>query len=307
MTKVAITGVSGFIGKEVARYLLDCGLDVLSVGRSTPDFDIQHIQCDFLNEDKIDPELFKGVDAVVHLAAIPATVDGIDVEDVNTSLTEKVYNAARAASVASFVLISSVKAVAETTICSGPLDSSVRPEPQDAYGRSKLASEQVCNSVGESCAMVVTIIRPPLVYGPGVKGNFLNLVKLASLPVPLPLSGLIAKRSMLYVGNLADLIYSVISKGGVPGTFYACDGYDVSTSELICVMRRVLSNNARLFYCPIFVFRLAFIVLRRKDYFDKLFSELKVSNSELEERIGWKPIYTFRQGIELTLKNIKRG
>jgi nucleoside-diphosphate-sugar epimerase len=303
MIKVVVTGASGFIGSHVAKYLLSRGVDVLSVGRTEPDFAIRHFKHDLMNGDHLLVELLQGADIVIHMAAVPAATPDMDVEDINVRLTRSMYSAAKSASVPSFLLLSSVKAVAEKSSSKGPLDDTVVPNPYDAYGRSKLACESIVRSVGEGEDIAVTIIRAPLVYGPGVKGNFRALVKMAALPCPLPLAGLSAERSLLYVDNLSDLIFTLSAKGRVSGVYYACDGEDVSTGDLISIIRANLGNKAGIFYVPVFAFKFIFTLVRRRDYFDKLFSELKVSNTELEKNLGWKPLYTLEQGLKLTLNS----
>lgn len=303
MTRVIVTGASGFIGSQVAMFLLNHGVDVVSIGRTKPHFAVKHLKHDLLSVDNLLVEYLRGADIVIHMAAVASAASHLDVEDINVRLTESIYRASKLASVRSFVLLSSIKAVAENSCLNGPLDVSVAPEPRDAYGRSKLACENIVKSVDDQNDMAVTIIRSPLVYGPGVKGNFRTLIKLASLPVPLPLAGLKGKRSLLYVGNLSSLLYSISVGGPLPGIYHVSDGRDVSTSELLSIIRVHLGNKSRLFYFPTFIFKGVLMLLRRGEYFDKLFSELRISNVELEKKFGWEPLYSLDQGLKLTLKS----
>ena len=243
--KTLVTGASGFIGRTLCRKLKDEGLDVVACSRTRVD----GIGCSYISAPELGPAAdwapaLAGIDAVVHLAG-QALVDGAantpDIEAeykrINVEATCTLAKEAVRVGVKHFIFMSSVHAVAAD--CNGVITPETQPHPVSAYGGSKLAAEKVLQQelLGSACAW--TILRPPLVYGPGNKANFGLLLKLVKTGIPLPLDSVCNRRSFIYVENLSDLIETCLANSKAFGkVFLPSDGEDVSTPELIRAIAR---------------------------------------------------------------------
>ena len=222
----------------------------------------------------------KGADAVVHLAGIAhRKAKAEELEQVNVRLAEKTARAA-AAEGCRFVFLSSVKVHGETF--EAPLRESSPLAPRDPYAVSKARAEEVLRSLPD---LSLTILRPPLVYGPGVKANFLALMHAIASGWPLPLASVSNRRSLIYVGNLVDAIIRCLD---VEGTFLVSDGAAVSTPQLCRDIGEALGRPARLFPFPS-------AILPRK-----LAGSLEVDDSSIRETLGWRPPLTRKAGQQAT-------
>jgi nucleoside-diphosphate-sugar epimerase len=272
--RVAVTGTSGFIGTALVPILRSRGYEVRPVAR----------------EATAAGESFAGVDAVVHLANVAhGRASPSCLHEVNVAGTRAVASAAAARGVRRLVYLSSVKAVAEESGARA-LTAADRPAPRDAYGRSKLAAEQALNEVAEASGMEAVVLRPPLVYGPGVKANFLALLRMIDRGWPLPLAAIRNRRSLVYVGNLCDAIAaSCVSPSAARRAFFVTDGPAVSTPELCRAIAQALGRRARLFPFPSALLPVS-----------RLTRSLELDDGELRRDLGWRPPYSFKQGLEAT-------
>ncbi len=266
-TRIVVTGARGFIGVHVCRALAAAGYEVHGASREEwGDLTAPH---DFA-------PLFEGAQAVAHLANIAhAAVPEAELRRVNVEGTRRQAEQAAAAGVRRFVYLSSAKAAA----------------PEDAYGRAKLAAEQALAGV---TGLEAVVLRPPLVYGPGVKANFLVLMKAVARALPLPFAGIENRRSLVYVGNLCDAIIRCLeAPQAACKTYFVSDGVPVSTPDLVRAIARALGKPARLFPFPP---RLLDLVppLRR------LTRSMEVDDSAIRRELGWRPPYTFEQGLRAT-------
>ena len=219
-----------------------------------------------------------GCDAVVHLANIAHTAaSAADLHRINVEGTVAQARAALAAGVRRFVYLSSIKAV----------------QPDDPYGRAKLAAEQALAGIS---GLEVVILRPPLVYGPGVKANFRALMKAISRGWPLPLAGIENRRSLVYVGNLCHAIMHCLQAAQAAGrTYSVSDGVPVSTPQLCRALGAALGRPARLFSLPP-----ALLELVGGDRARRLTRSLEVDDSAIRSELGWRPPFTFEQGLRTT-------
>ncbi|MGK4340752.1 UDP-glucose 4-epimerase family protein [Ectopseudomonas oleovorans] len=249
-----------------------------------------------------------GVDVVVHAAA-RAHIMRDEVADplaeyrkVNVEGTLNLAKQAVAAGVKRFVYISSIKVNGESTTGLSAFTEADSAKPEDPYGVSKYEAEQGLRLLAQETGLEVVIIRPPLVYGPGVKANFLSLVKLSATRVPLPFGSVNNHRSMVYVGNLVSFIIRCIQHPAAANqTFLVSDGEDVSLRNLVTYIRLCLGRSPRLLPVPVGLFKLAGALTGKRGMVDRLVGDLQVDSSKARSLLGWVPPYTVEQGIAATV------
>jgi nucleoside-diphosphate-sugar epimerase len=248
--------------------------------------------------------LLPSVDVLIHAAA-RAHLMKDEVADplaeyrrVNVEGTLNVARQAAAAGVKRFVFISSIKVNGEATVKGKAFHADDIPAPEDAYGLSKLEAEQSLVKLAAETGMELVIIRPPLVYGPGVKGNFASMIKLVGKELPLPLGAIHNKRSLVGIDNLVDLIIRCIDHPAAANqVFLAGDGEDLSTTELLRGVGRAMGKSARLIPVPAGLLQLGATVLGRKAMAQRLLGSLQVDISKTCELLNWKPPYTVEEGL----------
>jgi len=246
-------------------------------------------------------------EGVVHLAARAHQVDKGEGDaralyrGINVEGTRRVLEAAWAAGIKKFIYLSSVKAAGEWNPPGEPFREGMSNRPEDEYGRSKEEAERLVQAYCESHGMQYWILRPPLVYGPGVKANFYRLMEAVAKGRWLPLGGIQNRRSFCYVGNLVDAtLYLVTAEKADSGIYYVADNEVVSTTELARRMGDVLGNRARLFPMPSVFVRLLARLAGKKDLVKKLFGDLEVDTHKLRG-LGWHPPFTISEGLEKTV------
>lgn len=237
--------------------------------------------------------ILRGVDIVVHLAGLAHTDERNlpfdEFDRVNWIATLRLAKAAKKARVKHFVYISSVRAQV------GPFAAQIvserdRPQPTDHYGCSKLAAERAIKSVH----LPFTVLRPVVVYGPHPRGNFRTLVRLASLPLPLPVKGLPARRSLLGIDNLISAIFFVLNNQRALGqTLLVADPAPLTLPEILTMLRKAQGRLPWLVYAPTFLIRRAFILLGYPHFWERIANNLVVDTSNLES-LGWRaPLDTY--------------
>jgi nucleoside-diphosphate-sugar epimerase len=286
--RIAVTGASGFVGRALVPALEAARHDVIDAGR-----DVTGDIAAFGDW----PRVLAGADAVVHLAALAHErgVDEARLRAVNVEAAAAIGRAA-AASGARMVFLSSVKALGEETVGLA-FDETSPLAPRDAYGRAKADAERALLAIE---GLRLTILRPPLAYGPGVKANFLSLVKAIARGLPLPLAAVRNGRSLVFVGNLADAIARCLEAKAAGKTYLVCDGPAVSTPELCRALGRALGRPGRLFPFPPALLELA-------PAMKKLTRSLEVSDRALRRELGWSPPFTFEEGIRRTAEWYQKG
>lgn len=305
MKRLLLTGYSGFVGTVLAERLhIDYDLSLLgrkssNLGNSFK-FDLSPIT--------IYDNVFESIDAVIHVAA-RAHIMNEEVADslseyrrVNVDGTLNLAQQSADAGVKRFIYISSIKVNGESTSGSVPFTEKELANPLDPYGVSKYEAEEGLKKIAEKTGMEVVIIRPPLVYGAGVKANFLNLLKLSNTGLPLPFGLVNNKRSMVYVENLVDFIIRCIDHPAAANqTFLVSDNHDLSLSGLLRLIRNSMGKPARLIPVPVSLFKLAGLIFRKQDVVDRLVGDLQVDSSKAMSLLDWKPPYTMEQGIQATV------
>lgn len=247
------------------------------------------------------------IDTVIHLAAHLHVMhanaeDERHFSEVNLQGTARLAESAATAGVRRFIFLSTVKVHGERT--HGMAFSEQTPlRPQDAYARSKVEAEYELKRIGQASGMEVVIIRPPLVYGAGVKANFFQLLRLVKHRLPLPLGGIHNARSLIYLGNLVDAIGMCIKHPlAANESFLVSDGKDLSTIELVILMSQAMGMDARIFSVPLPLLRLVGKLLRRDAMVDRVVDSLQINSSHFRERLGWSPPMSVEDGIKATVK-----
>lgn len=300
---VVVTGAGGFIGHALVERLAAGGTPVVAVLRrpaALPRGAIPHVLGDITAATPW-PPLLAGARAVVHLAGrahAPATPDERWIEG-EALAAAALAREARGAGVGRVVLLSSIKVLGERTP-DRPFRADQPPAPEDAYGRAKWRSEEAMRAAaGERLA----IIRPPLVYGPGVRANFLALLRLVDRGLPLPFAGIDNRRSLVCRDNLLDLIEIALDHAAAAGgVFLLRDAEEVSTPELVRRIAAALGRPARLFRCPPALLRFAAALAGRAGVADRLISSLSVDDLATRERLGWQPRVTLADGLAATAR-----
>ncbi len=297
-----VTGATGFIGSALLA-----ALQGRAVRRALRQPAAEALPGDVIVGD-INPDTdwgaaLAGVDCVVHLAARTHVMkeDAADpltaYRRINVGATRRLAQQAAAAEVRRFVFLSSIKVNGEATP-ERPFTESDAPAPQDAYGISKREAEDVLRKIGADTGMEIVILRPPLVYGPGVKGNFLRLLQLIHRGIPLPLAAVRNRRSLIHVANLADAIVAGMDAPAATGkTFLVSDGEDVSTPELIRKLAAGMGRPARLLPCPVALLELGAALIGQSDTVARLTGSLRVDAADIRNTLGWRPRIPLDQGL----------
>lgn len=306
MTKITLTGANGFVGSCLLSQLEERSeFQVIGLCRRLPQGSNSglHAIGDPLQADLT--ALLVGVDVLIHTAA-RAHIMRDEVGDplaeyrrVNVDVTLKIARQASAAGVKRFIFISSIKVNGEANIAGIPFTASDDPAPEDSYGLSKLEAEQGLMQLAAESGMEVVIIRPPLVYGAGVKGNFASMVKLLERGLPLPLGAVHNQRSLVGIDNLVDLIIRCIEHPAAANqVFLAGDGEDLSTTELLRGVGRAMGKPSRLIPVPAGVLQFGATLLGKKAMAQRLLGSLQVDITKTREMLDWKPPYTVEEGLK---------
>ncbi len=313
---VMVTGATGFVGRAVTAALV---ADRRAVRRAlrTPAQRSPHAGFSDVATGELDGRTpwdaaLEGVDAVVHLAARVHVLDEraadplTEFRRVNVDGTRALAQACVRNGVRRLVFVSTVKVHGEATH-GRPFTEADQPAPEDPYGVSKMEAEAALHAVALDTGLDVVVVRPPLVYGPGVGANFLALLRAVDRGQPLPLAAVRNRRSLVYVGNLVDaLVRCIDHPAAAGGTFLVDDGVPVSTADLVREIARALGRSARLLSVPASWLRLAGTLTGRGAAVDRLLSDLEVDSSALRRALGWTPPWTLAQGLADTVTWYRR-
>lgn len=308
--KVLVTGATGFVGHFLCDRLLAQGFSVrgtllTSENPSSLVDGVESVAVEPLGDDTQWNHALAGVDTVIHLAARVHIMDDTSSDPlaefrrVNVDGTTHLAREAVKAGVKRLVFISSIKVNGEETVT--PYTPYSPPSPSDPYGISKWEAEQALRKIEAETGLEVVVVRPTLVYGPGVKANFLNMMKIISRGIPLPFASITNRRSLIYVGNLVDALATCATHPEAAGkTYLVSDGEDVSTPDLILRAAKALVVSARLFPVPIFLMRLAGKLSGKSGAVNRLTGSLTVDSSKIRRELGWEPPFTMDEGLRET-------
>jgi nucleoside-diphosphate-sugar epimerase len=294
--KVLVTGAGGFVGEAVVlRLLVDKKFSPIAVVRGASrlhglcpaiTFDLRHTVLPDLGD----------VQVVIHAAARvhvmnETCVDALtEFRKVNVEGTLRLARHAVQSGVKRFIFISSIKVNGESTIVGQPFTADDQPRPLDPYAISKFEAEEALMQIGQSTGMEVVIIRPPLVYGPGVKANFLSLLSLANTGIPLPLGAIRNQRSLVAIGNLVSFVITCIDHPrAVNQRFLVSDGQDLSTTQLLQQLSNALGKRVRLLPIPEQLLKLAAFILGKQAVVQRLCSSLQLDIAKNRELLAWVP------------------
>lgn len=313
---VLITGASGFVGRALCQQAIHRGLDVHAVERQAaraPAGTRAFLMGSIDAQTSWAPAL-AGVRTVVHLAARVHVMDDPSADPLaafrqtNTAGTLHLARQAAAAGVRRFVFVSSVKVNGEGTAAGHPFTAADAPAPQDAYGISKMEAEQGLRQIAADTGMEVVIVRPPLVYGPGVRANFAALMRWLQRGIPLPLGAVNDnRRSLVALDNLVDLLITCIDHPAAANqTFLVSDGEDLSTTALLRRMGQAMDKPARLIPVPTALLRLGAAALGKGDVAQRLLGSLQVDITHTRQTLGWTPPIGVDEGLRRAAAGITR-
>ncbi|MFA6178263.1 MAG: SDR family oxidoreductase [Candidatus Methylopumilus sp.] len=310
MTKVLVTGASGFVGRILCSELGRRGYKVRGAVRNLSRksrLTCELVEIEDLNSLTDWSSILDGIDVVIHLAARVHLMhdDAVDplaeFRKTNVEGTSKLAIAAATNGVKRLVFLSSIKVNGEQANESYPFTESDLPELLDPYAISKWEAEQVLRRVEHETGLEVVIIRPPLVYGAGVKANFLHLMKVVDGGVPLPMGAIDNHRSIIYVENLVDALITCARHHAAAGqTYLVSDGEPLSTPQLVRAMADALHRPSRIFSIPLRVMRVIAKLAGKSAVVDRLTQSLVVDSSKICNQLGWQPPFTTEQGLQAT-------
>lgn len=295
--RILVTGATGFVGAPLSRKLVEAGHSVRGTqhGPRRVPVDVVPVPIGDIGPETDWRSAVEGVQVVVHLAARVHVMREIASDPlaefrlVNTAGTERLARQAAAAGVRRMVFVSSIKVNGEETIDS-PIRASDPAAPSDAYGVSKWEAEQRLKAVAEETGLDFVVVRPPMVYGPGVQANFLRLLRAVDRGVPLPFRTVRNARSLVFLGNLTDLLARCVEHPGAAGaTFLVSDGRDLSTPDLIRAMAEHLGRTARLVPVSPALLKSAGLLLNRGELVRRLVGSLAVDISQTRALLDWEP------------------
>lgn len=305
--KILITGYSGFVGNILGELLQ--GSHKLSLLGRKPS-SLGNVFIRNLDSKSSYADTLNNVDIVVHCAARVHIMDDVandplsEFRAVNTQGTLNLANQAARAGVKRFIFLSSIKVNGESTTDKLPFKATDQPAPKDPYGISKAEAEQQLLELGKQTGMEIVIIRPPLVYGEGVKANFASLLNLVGKGFPLPFRLLKNnKRSLVSVYNLVDLIkVCIVHPNAANQIFLVSDDHDLSTAEMVELMATVQNKHNLALPVPVCCFKLAGKLLGKKDVIDRLTGSLQLDITHTKNTLNWNPPYSVEHGFKLAAK-----
>lgn len=317
MRQILVTGANGFIGRPLCRELHNFGYKIVKVSRNRDsDTTIVNSSSQLISQeatvtheigpDTVWDDILEQIDIVVHLAArvhIKSATDSNNLNAfrlINTEGTLRLANEAARAGVHRFIYLSSIKVNGEETRGT-PFRETDPSAPQDAYAISKHEAETGLLKLAQQGLMEIVIIRPPLVYGPGVKANFLKLMDIIEYGVPLPLASIKNQRSLVSLNNLIDFIkLCIMHPHAANQTFLVSDGADVSISHLIRMLSRAMDRPARLLPFPIHAIRWFATLAGKEAVAQRLLGSLQVDSSKATRMLGWMPIEDLSTALQST-------
>lgn len=308
MMTILVTGATGFVGKPLVDNLILKVNNVRVLVRkelTCVSEKVEKIIVDDLSSVDDWTEILQSVDVVIHCAARVHIMNDlvadplIEFRKVNVNATLKLARKAAEVGIKRFIFISSIKVNGEMTEPGQSFKPDERCQPEDPYGLSKYEAEQGLLKIAAKTDMEVVIIRPPLVYGPGVKANFYLMMKWVNKGIPLPLGAINNQRSFLALDNLVDFIIHCIDHPQAANeVFLISDSEDISTKELLKKVAKAFGKKPRLIPVPVKLMTLVAKLIRKSDVADRLLGSLQVDGSKAQNLLGWEPVVTMDEQLK---------
>lgn len=308
--KLLLTGPTGFLGSALLKRLNN--YNVMAVGRSKPDFiSEEKFNYGHINGDTNYNSVLNNIDVIIHTAARVHIMNDksknplSEFREINTYGTLNLAEQAAQKGVKRFIFLSSIKVNGEITDLGKTFQHSDKPNPTDPYSISKYEAEEGLKEISRKTGMETVIIRPPLIYGPGVKGNFSSMINWLKKGVPLPFKLLHNKRSLVSLVNLIDLIITCIEHPDAANqVFLVSDGKDISTAELLQRISIALGKPALLLPVPSFLIQGAATIVGKKEISRRLCGSLQVDIAHTCKTLGWYPPSSMENSLKDTVRNM---
>lgn len=309
--RILVTGANGFIGRSLCAEAVARNLVVIGATRTACNVaaNVKNIVVGSVDSNTDWQEALAGCDVVIHLAArvhvMQESSDNplAEFRRLNLVGTEHLARSAASAGVKRFVYVSSIKVNGEETASNDVYCEQDVPDPQDPYGVSKWEAEQVLHRIAKETKLEVVIVRPPLVYGAGVKGNFSQMLSVLVQGLPLPFESIENRRSLVYVENLVDALILCAAHPVAAGqTYLVSDGEDISTPDLLKKLSLAMDKHSHLFSFPVALLKLAGRLVGKSDQVARIVGSLQVDSSKIRRELGWVPPFSLDDGLRATVK-----
>lgn len=310
--KIAVTGATGFVGRHLIPALIQAGHVVrCAVSQKIDELAAEQVLIGRLEDQADWSQVLEGMDVVIHLAARVHVMNDKSASPldefckINSIATQNLAEQAAKIGVKRFIFLSSIKVNGESTQNGAPFTETSPTTPEDPYGQSKLLAEQLLFTISHNTGMEVVILRPPLIYGPEVKANFLKMMGLVNKGLPLPFANVDNRRSFVYVENLVSAIGCVIgcvieNHNAANQVFLISDDTALSLAQLLRLIAQGMTTRARLIPVPVWLLVFIFKLLGLKDLNLRLLGSLEVNNSKIKSTLDWTPPYSSEEGIKKT-------
>lgn len=307
LMKVAVTGATGFVGRHLIPALIQAGHVVrCAVTQKVEWLDAEQVVIARMEDQADWSQVLDGIEVVIHLAArvhVMKDKSASPLDEfckINSTATQNLATQAAQMGVKRFIFLSSIKVNGECTQKGAPFTETCVSAPEDAYGQSKLLAEQLLFTISHNTGMQVVILRPPLIYGPGVKANFLKMMGLVNKELPLPFASIDNRRSFVYVENLVSAIGFVIENPQAANqVFLVSDDTALSLPQLMRLIAVSMNKRSRLFPLSAQLLAFSMKLLGLKDLHLRLLGSLEVNNSKIKA-LNWNPPYSCEEGIKKT-------